>query len=626
MFARSSRPRPNHAAAAVPATATSASPDRPRSAGAAAWALGSHKDAVEAKADAVAAKLVSTTEAAGAAAPQQAIRDRPANSPLRAPGEALDSATQARFGAHFSGLGGVRVHAGSEGANAAGALHAQAFAVGTDIGFAAGHYAPHTPRGRLLLAHELAHLAQGAEDASVIRRKPVVGSQDGHTVVAPPQVPRPSWLGDGKAKAGLDEKQPAWADPDSGVALPGERVPGFYGPGHKYTRADRDKLQQALKVRNKANRVATGAFLKEYVNAAITIMGRYVKGSVKEKDQVSAFLKFVVSQSLASLAGGMGSRVGKAGLEFLISKATDFGVSDALEDDETFDDEKNLDKLMDTIGRSTGELVDGMVQSLDDSAVDRGVWLGDAQPDQYHLFRIPELFISPPRDKIRGTVAGMVGAAHHRRVIGGQMGSGLQWLQVNDVDVSDHNVIVVHVGISLGKPKVLSARINSRNKELAKEIVGKVDIGTLSAMALHVTVDPTADRLNPAAQIMKAMRHPAAVAPDDVLAFERAYPKNGGTFSFTRNTKGDFATDGEGTLADHLALYQFATGDHDLQTLSERFNGTESDDESKTTRPQNHSPEELARSAYMAFKSTEPLAVGAQGLTAGVVNRAIPSA
>jgi hypothetical protein len=173
---------------------------------------------------------------------------------------------------------------------------------------------------------------------------------------------------------------------------------------------------------------------------------------------------------------------------------------------------------------------------------------------------------------------------------------------------------------------VLSARINSRNKELAKEIVGKVDIGTLSAMALHVTVDPTADRLNPAATIMRAMRHPAAVAPDDVLAFERAYPKNGGTFSFTRNTKGTFATEGEGTLADHLALYQFATGDHELHTLSARFNGTESDDETKTTRPQHHSPEELARSAYMAFKSTEPLEVGAQGLTAGVVNRAIPSA
>lgn len=54
----------------------------------------------------------------------------------------------------------VRIHDGAPAAAAARALGARAFTVGTHIAFAAGAYRPDTVRGHLLLAHELAHVAQ----------------------------------------------------------------------------------------------------------------------------------------------------------------------------------------------------------------------------------------------------------------------------------------------------------------------------------------------------------------------------------------------------------------------------------------------------------------------------------
>lgn len=62
-----------------------------------------------------------------------------------------------RFGWDF---GRVRVHADDEAATAASAVQARAYTLGSDIVFGAGEYAPATPRGRQLLAHELAHVFQ----------------------------------------------------------------------------------------------------------------------------------------------------------------------------------------------------------------------------------------------------------------------------------------------------------------------------------------------------------------------------------------------------------------------------------------------------------------------------------
>lgn len=55
---------------------------------------------------------------------------------------------------------GVRVHSGAQAGRLANALGANALTIGQDIFFAPGRYAPGTPTGDRLLAHELAHVAQ----------------------------------------------------------------------------------------------------------------------------------------------------------------------------------------------------------------------------------------------------------------------------------------------------------------------------------------------------------------------------------------------------------------------------------------------------------------------------------
>jgi hypothetical protein len=83
--------------------------------------------------------------------------------PLPAP---LRSYFEPRFNQDFSH---VRLHTGSVAAQAAAAIGARAYTLGSGIAFAAGEYAPATAAGVRLLAHELAHVAQ--QSPGVIRRQ-----------------------------------------------------------------------------------------------------------------------------------------------------------------------------------------------------------------------------------------------------------------------------------------------------------------------------------------------------------------------------------------------------------------------------------------------------------------------
>lgn len=76
-------------------------------------------------------------------------------------GEPIDAATrelmESRFGADF---GDIRVHRDGAAAASADALEANAYTTGRDIYFASGKYAPGSPEGHRLLAHELTHTLQ----------------------------------------------------------------------------------------------------------------------------------------------------------------------------------------------------------------------------------------------------------------------------------------------------------------------------------------------------------------------------------------------------------------------------------------------------------------------------------
>ncbi len=88
------------------------------------------------------------------------------HSALRGGGRPLDPALRRYFEPRLGhDLRAVRVHTGAEADASARAVRAKAYAVGTDVVFRQGAFSPETKSGKRLLAHELAHVAQGSEGA-----------------------------------------------------------------------------------------------------------------------------------------------------------------------------------------------------------------------------------------------------------------------------------------------------------------------------------------------------------------------------------------------------------------------------------------------------------------------------
>lgn len=86
--------------------------------------------------------------------------------------ESLRAQFEPRFGHDFSD---VRLHTGSDAAEASQNIGAKAFTVGNDVAFGAAQYSPETGAGKTLLAHELTHVVQqkAGITGSTIQRQPV---------------------------------------------------------------------------------------------------------------------------------------------------------------------------------------------------------------------------------------------------------------------------------------------------------------------------------------------------------------------------------------------------------------------------------------------------------------------
>ena len=94
----------------------------------------------------------------------------------RESGQPLEPDTRAHMESRFGhDFGRVRVHTSSEAAHSASDLHAAAYTYGHDIVFGRGRYAPGSPDGRQLIAHELAHVIQQEQGHAPlsIQRQPV---------------------------------------------------------------------------------------------------------------------------------------------------------------------------------------------------------------------------------------------------------------------------------------------------------------------------------------------------------------------------------------------------------------------------------------------------------------------
>lgn len=82
---------------------------------------------------------------------------------LSEPGHALDASARGYFEPRYGhDFGKVRIHSDERASQSAISLGARAYTVGNDVVFAKGQYSPHTPAGRHLIAHELAHVVQQA--------------------------------------------------------------------------------------------------------------------------------------------------------------------------------------------------------------------------------------------------------------------------------------------------------------------------------------------------------------------------------------------------------------------------------------------------------------------------------
>ena len=80
---------------------------------------------------------------------------------LSVPGQPLDPPLRLEMDRHFGyDFAGVRIHCDSASGRSARDVGANAYTVGEDIVFADGRFAPETPAGRRLLAHELTHVVQ----------------------------------------------------------------------------------------------------------------------------------------------------------------------------------------------------------------------------------------------------------------------------------------------------------------------------------------------------------------------------------------------------------------------------------------------------------------------------------
>lgn len=82
-------------------------------------------------------------------------------------GQPLDGGTRKEMEGHFGqSFAGVSVHTDAAAAGASKDLNAHAFTMGQDIYFGQGAFDPSSQGGKHLLAHELAHVAQGAGAAA----------------------------------------------------------------------------------------------------------------------------------------------------------------------------------------------------------------------------------------------------------------------------------------------------------------------------------------------------------------------------------------------------------------------------------------------------------------------------
>lgn len=582
---------------------------------------------------------------------------------LDGPGKPLDPPLQQdmeqRFGHDFSR---VRVHTGAAAGQSAHEVNAHAYTVGPNIVFGAGQFAPNTHEGRRLMAHELTHVVQqdgeqlhqartqaregaatggapsGREKGPVnflstaTKRRTPIGSSESsstpthgsttssqHRQMATAR--KAAVTRHIQADRGDSDKLPTPAVPFPGVYVPGYEPFRFIGVPFTYTEKDRDALLDGLKKRIKENRTNMAKFLGTYVEATMDIWGRYVSSEMSDAATKSGsglaakLLKFVVTESLAILAGGgvgvvfrplVGKVAGEA-LSALADKVTDFTgglVTDSMQNDLLAEDLKKrqeaLDKINASLAAQTGEFVTAGVESLADDSIDRTKWLTKAPLSQLDLFRIPGAIPAVDKRLIRSVVAGVIAAKAHQHDADKPCDSwGLQCgiaetVPKGSVGELDDNVVKIGLKPVASGVSVNYIRFFSASPVLAKELAQRAQLNMVPQMALRIEVD-RGDSALAARTILAAAENAIQSDPEAEDRFTRRYEqlikqsgrndttaqnfanKLGGDDTraknlalLTRNPAFGLRMTGVG-LAESLWLYELASKDSSLSELAGRL-------------------------------------------------------
>jgi hypothetical protein len=200
---------------------------------------------------------------------------------LASAGASLDAATRGfmepRFGHSFAA---VRVHTDGRAAASARAVAARAYTVGRHLVFGTGEYAPHTTKGRGLLAHELTHVVQQEGAAAPVLHRLEVGSVDDEAEreadraagavlhgTAPPAL----------RAAAAGRRVQRWEDtPRAGGEEPAERFRGC-------TEAERAMISGHLR------------HARTWVGGALTILDNFLRGNVTPGEQRMVLTTYVLN-------------------------------------------------------------------------------------------------------------------------------------------------------------------------------------------------------------------------------------------------------------------------------------------------------------------------------------------
>jgi hypothetical protein len=137
--------------------------------------VGAANDPLEREADATADQVMRSTEGSSAGVASGGAAPASVHAALQSPGQSPNAAARAFAQANFGqNLGDVRIHSDGAAAQSAQEIGARAYTSGRDIVFGPGQYAPQTPAGQRLLAHELTHVAQQAAGRTAAVQRDVV--------------------------------------------------------------------------------------------------------------------------------------------------------------------------------------------------------------------------------------------------------------------------------------------------------------------------------------------------------------------------------------------------------------------------------------------------------------------